>query len=98
VLVIEDDSLPNIITNTGLSFSLPNCIAANDGQSSPTLSMNGVYVQGIQYALNTFHQLPNVYNYLDVGHHGWLGWSANLTAAVPFFKSVVGERQRGCQR
>src|SRR5579862_6138684 len=33
VLVIEDDSLPNMITNTGLSFALPNCIAANDGQS-----------------------------------------------------------------
>ena len=89
VLVIEDDSLPNMITNTGLSFSLPNCIAANDGQSYPTLSMNGVYVQGIQYALNQFHSLPNVYNYLDVGHHGWLGWPANLTAAVPFFLQVA---------
>ena len=89
VLVIEDDSLPNMITNTGLSFSLPNCIAANDGQSYPTLSMNGVYVQGIQYALNRFHTLPNAYNYLDVGHHGWLGWPANLTAAVPYFLKVA---------
>ena len=89
VLVIEDDSLPNMITNTGLSFSLPNCIAANNGQSYPTLSMSGVYVQGIQYALNRFHSLPNVYNYLDVGHHGWLGWPANLTAAVPFFLQVA---------
>jgi cellulose 1,4-beta-cellobiosidase len=89
VLVIEDDSLPNMITNTGLSFSLPNCIAANDGQTYPTLSMNGVYVQGIRYALNQFHSLPNVYNYLDVGHHGWLGWPANLTAAVPYFLQVA---------
>jgi cellulose 1,4-beta-cellobiosidase len=89
VLVIEDDSLPNMITNTGLSFSLPNCVAANDGQSYPTLSQNGVYVKGIQYALNRFHSLPNVYNYLDVGHHGWLGWPANLTAAVPFFLAVA---------
>jgi cellulose 1,4-beta-cellobiosidase len=89
VLVIEDDSLPNMITNTGLSFSLANCIAANAGQSYPTLSMSGVYVQGIQYALNQFHSLPNVYNYLDVGHHGWLGWPANLTAAVPFFLQVA---------
>ena len=89
VLVIEDDSLPNMITNTGLSFSLPNCIAANDGQSYPTLSMTGVYVQGIQYALNRFHTLPNAYNYLDVGHHGWLGWPANLTAAVPYFLKVA---------
>jgi len=89
VLVIEDDSLPNMITNTGLSFGLANCIAANDGQTYPTLSMNGVYVQGIRYALNQFHSLPNVYNYLDVGHHGWLGWPANLTAAVPYFLQVV---------
>jgi cellulose 1,4-beta-cellobiosidase len=51
--------------------------------------MNGVYVQGIQYALNQFHSLPNVYNYLDVGHHGWLGWPANLAAAVPFFLQVA---------
>jgi cellulose 1,4-beta-cellobiosidase len=89
VLVIEDDSLPNMITNTGLSFSLPNCIAANDGQSYPTLSMSGVYVLGIQYALNTFHTLPNAYNYLDVGHHGWLGWPNNFNAAVPFFLAVA---------
>jgi cellulose 1,4-beta-cellobiosidase len=89
VLVIEDDSLPNMITNTGLSFALPNCIAANGGQSSPTLSMNGVYVLGIQYALNQFHSLPNAYNYLDIGHHGWLGWPANSTIAFPYFAQVA---------
>jgi cellulose 1,4-beta-cellobiosidase len=89
VLVIEDDSLPNMITNTGLSYSLPNCVAANDGENYPTLSMNGVYVQGIQYALNQFHSLPNVYNYLDVGHHGWLGWPNNMAAAVPYFYDVA---------
>jgi cellulose 1,4-beta-cellobiosidase len=88
VLVIEDDSLPNMITNTGLSFSLTNCIAANDGMTGSP-SLNGVYVQGIQYALEQFHALPNVYNYLDVGHHGWLGWPANSTIAFPFFVSVA---------
>ena len=89
VLVIEDDSLPNMITNTGLSYALPNCIAANDGQSYPTLSQNGVYVLGIQNALNQFHSLPNTYNYLDIGHHGWLGWPANSTLAFPFFGAVA---------
>ncbi|MGA9669341.1 MAG: glycoside hydrolase family 6 protein [Terracidiphilus sp.] len=88
MLVIEDDSLPNMITNTGLSFSLPNCIAANDGQTGSP-SLNGVYVQGIQYALNQFHSLPNAYNYLDVGHHGWLGWPANSAIAFPFFANVA---------
>jgi len=89
VLVIEDDSLPNMITNTGLSFALNNCIAANDGESSPTLSLNGVYVVGIQYALNQFHSLPNAYNYLDIGHHGWLGWPANAALAFPYFANVA---------
>jgi cellulose 1,4-beta-cellobiosidase len=89
VLVIEDDSLPNIVTNTGYSYSLANCIAANAGESYPTYSMSGVYVQGIQYALNQFHSLPNVYNYLDIGHHGWLGWTEGASLAFPFYGSVV---------
>ncbi|MGA2351192.1 MAG: glycoside hydrolase family 6 protein, partial [Terracidiphilus sp.] len=89
VLVIEDDSLPNIVTNTGYSFSLPNCIAANGGESYPTYSTTGVYVEGIQYALNQFHSLPNAYNYLDIGHHGWLGWTAGADLAFPFYATVA---------
>jgi cellulose 1,4-beta-cellobiosidase len=89
VLVIEDDSLPNIVTNTGYSFSLPNCVAANGGESYPTYSTTGVYVQGIQYALNQFHSLPNAYNYLDIGHHGWLGWTQGADLAFPFYATVA---------
>jgi cellulose 1,4-beta-cellobiosidase len=95
VLVIEDDSLPNMVTNTGKSFTLANCVAANNGYTYPTLSMNGVYVLGIQYALNQFHSLSNVYNYLDVGHHGWLGWTDNMAAAVPYFYDVVNGTTAG---
>jgi len=89
-LVIEDDSLPNLITNTGESPNpaIPNCVAANGGVTGSP-SLNGVYVQAIQYALNTFHAFPNVYQYLDVGHHGWLGWPNNFNAAVPFFHQVA---------
>ena len=89
VLVIEDDSLPNIVTNTGYSYSLANCIAANGGASYPTYSTSGVYVQGIQYALNQFHSLPNAYNYLDIGHHGWLGWTTGAELAFPFYATVA---------
>jgi cellulose 1,4-beta-cellobiosidase len=89
VLVIEDDSLPNIVTNTGYSYTLANCVAANGGESYPTYSMTGVYVQGVQYALNQFHSLPNAYNYLDIGHHGWLGWTEGADLAFPFYKDVV---------
>jgi cellulose 1,4-beta-cellobiosidase len=89
VLVVEDDSLPNIVTNTGYSFSIANCVAANGGESYPTYSTTGVYVEAIQYALNQFHTLPNVYNYLDIGHHGWLGWTEGAGLAFPFYASVV---------
>ena len=57
--------------------------------SYPTYSMSGVYVQAIQYALNQFHALPNVYNYLDIGHHGWLGWTEGAGLAFPFYADVV---------
>jgi cellulose 1,4-beta-cellobiosidase len=73
VLVIEPDSLPNLITNTGKSFTIANCVTA---QSS------GVYVQGIQHAINAFHPIPNAYLYLDIGHSAWLGWPDNAQLAV----------------
>ncbi|MGA2352205.1 MAG: glycoside hydrolase family 6 protein, partial [Terracidiphilus sp.] len=109
VLVIEDDSLPNLLTNTGVSFSDANCVAANGGVSNAGLAANwtqlatpvenipstGVYYQGITYAANTFHKLPNVYNYLDIGHHGWLGWTSNTAYAVAFFSSFVQQMSAG---
>ncbi|MFZ1085262.1 MAG: glycoside hydrolase family 6 protein [Terracidiphilus sp.] len=108
-LVIEDDSLPNLITNTGISFSDAPCIAANGGVSNaggaanwtqtatPTenIPSTGVYYQGISYALNSFHKLPNAYNYLDIGHHGWLGWTSNTAYAVQFFSSFAQQLSDG---
>jgi len=79
-LVIEPDSLPNLVTNTGKSFNIPNCQLA---QSS------GAYVQGVQYAINAFHPIPNAYLYIDIGHSAWLGWPDNASAAVSFFTTVV---------
>lgn len=90
VLVVEDDSLPNLITNAGEAPNpaIANCVAANGGVTgSPSLT--GVYVQAIQFALSKFHTLSNVYQYLDVGHHGWLGWPNNFNSAVPFLTSVA---------
>ncbi|MGA2653588.1 MAG: glycoside hydrolase family 6 protein [Terracidiphilus sp.] len=92
-LVVEDDSLPNLITNAGLSFGLANCIAANGGVTNSTgtdIDYSGsVYIQGIAYAINQFHKLPNVYTYLDVGHHAWLGWPVNMAAGVTLFKTFA---------
>ena len=71
-LVIEPDSLGNLITNS----NVPNCSAAADA-----------YKTCIQYALSTL-DLPNVSQYLDAGHAGWLGWPANIGPAAQLFGQV----------
>jgi len=61
-LLIEPDSLPNIVTNADKDA----CKKSTDG-----------YRQGVAYAIKNLN-LPNVVMYLDAGHGGWLGWDANL--------------------
>jgi cellulose 1,4-beta-cellobiosidase len=75
VNVVEDDSLPNLVTNLGIAA----CAEANS---------SGAYVQGIQYALNKLHK-GNIYNYLDIGHHAWLGWDSNFGPAVNLMASTA---------
>jgi cellulose 1,4-beta-cellobiosidase len=64
IAVIEPDSLPNIVTN--------------NGSRKCTGDFASVYETGVQYALNKLHAIPNVYNYVDIGQYGWLGWTNNL--------------------
>lgn len=61
-LVIEPDSLPNLVTN----IDLQSCQDSASG-----------YREGVAYALEQLN-LPNVVQYLDAGHGGWLGWNENL--------------------
>lgn len=75
VMVIEPDSLPNLITNLGF----PKVAEANS---------TGAYVQGVQYAIGTLRSLPNTYAYIDVAHAGWLGWSSNLVPFANLLKQV----------
>ncbi len=82
VAVVEDDSLPNLVTN----LSIPSCALANS---------SGAYVSGIQYALNKLHAIPNVYNYIDLGHSGWLGWPSNMGPAVSLIHSVAAGTTAG---
>ncbi|MGH3169157.1 MAG: glycoside hydrolase family 6 protein [Trebonia sp.] len=82
VAVIEPDSLPNLVTNESVS----NCSQANS---------SGVYASGIEYALNKLHAIPNVYNYLDIAHSAWLGWSSNMTPAVSLYKQVASATTAG---
>jgi len=74
VLIIEIDSLPNLVTNR---TTRPTGTAQCD-----TMFANRGYVDGVGYALATFGAIPNVYNYVDAGHHGWLGWPDNFNASV----------------
>ncbi|HEY0753245.1 MAG TPA: glycoside hydrolase family 6 protein [Ktedonobacteraceae bacterium] len=74
--IIEPDSLPNLVTN----LNIANCSAANS---------SGVYVQGVQYALNKLHAISNVYNYVDIAHDGWLGWTSNFTPAVTLLSNTI---------
>ena len=72
--VIEPDSLPNAVTNQ----SKTACATATP-----------YYEAGVEYALNKLHAIPNVYNYVDIGHSGWLGWSSNLGPAAQEFAKVA---------
>ncbi len=81
VAVIEIDSLPNLVTNTGSrNTATPEC---------NTMLANGNYQKGIQYALNKFHPISNVYNYIDAAHHGWIGWDDNFTASATMFADTA---------
>jgi cellulose 1,4-beta-cellobiosidase len=70
VNVIEPDSLPNLVTNAG--------DAATATAACRTAKSTGDYIQGVGYALAQLGALPNIYNYVDAGHHGWLGWDTNF--------------------
>lgn len=74
VTIVEIDSLPNLVTNvTSRPTGTPQCDA---------MLQNRGYVDGVGYALATLSAIPNVYNYVDAGHHGWLGWDTNFGPSV----------------
>ncbi|GAA1692720.1 hypothetical protein GCM10009830_45650 [Glycomyces endophyticus] len=89
VNVIEIDSLPNLVTNVSpRETATANC---------DTMKANGNYVDGVSYAAAELGALPNTYNYLDAGHHGWIGWGDanpqydNFHASAALFGSLIGE-------
>lgn len=81
VTTVEIDSLPNLVTNTG---SRPTAVPQCD-----VMKANGNYVKGVGYALNKLGDVPNVYNYVDAGHHGWIGWDDNFGASATLFKEAA---------
>jgi cellulose 1,4-beta-cellobiosidase len=88
VNVIEIDSLPNLVTNVSpRETSTPQC---------DTMLANGNYQNGIAYAVSELGDLPNTYQYLDAGHHGWIGWGDpnpqfdNFNATAVMMASIIG--------
>ncbi|GAA3870384.1 glycoside hydrolase family 6 protein [Streptomyces sedi] len=81
VTVIEIDSLPNLVTNVSpRETATPEC---------DEMLANGNYVNGVAYALETLGAIENVYNYVDAGHYGWLGWDSNFTPSAELFAETV---------
>src|SRR5262245_9352677 len=72
-IVIEPDSLANLVTNA----KLEKCAASD-----------GIYRGSIAYAISSL-SLPNVSLYLDAGHSGWLGWDAHSAKVASVFKDVL---------
>ncbi|QIB49292.1 glycoside hydrolase family 6 protein [Streptomyces aureoverticillatus] len=74
VTAVESDSLPNLVTNTGgRPTATPEC---------DVMKANGNYIKGVGYALKQLGAVPNVYNYVDAGHHGWIGWDDNFAPSA----------------
>lgn len=72
LLVIEPDSLANMVTN----MNVAKCANAESA-----------YMECTNYAVKALN-LPNVAMYLDAGHAGWLGWPANLSPAATLYAKV----------
>jgi cellulose 1,4-beta-cellobiosidase len=81
-LVIEVDSLPNLVTN----LSTAKCSEANGP---------GGYVDGVRYAVNQLSTLANTYLYLDIAHSGWLGWPNNFDGILQVMDRTLATGQGG---
>ncbi|KAK8206060.1 1, 4-beta cellobiohydrolase [Phyllosticta capitalensis] len=72
VLVIEPDSLGNLVSNVNKT----KCKNAAEGHK-----------ESIAYALRTF-DLPNIYMYVDGGNSGWWGFPKNMGPAAKLVGEV----------
>jgi cellulose 1,4-beta-cellobiosidase len=73
VVILEPDSLANLVTN----LNLPACDEARDA-----------YVDSSAYAIQKLG-LPNVSIYLDAAHAGWLGWDHHRENLIKIYKKVL---------
>ncbi|ORY62785.1 putative cellulase [Neocallimastix californiae] len=81
VLIIEPDSLANMVTNIE---STPACA---DSQK--------YYFDGHAYLIQKFGVLKHVAMYLDIGHAFWLGWDDNREKASKVYSEVIASGAPG---
>lgn len=81
VLILEPDSLPNMITN--MKDSRPTEFRGCHDETQTA------YMEGIKYAVDKFAETDAVM-YLDAGHGGWLGWANDNDDQTGKFASLIG--------
>jgi cellulose 1,4-beta-cellobiosidase len=86
VLIIEPDSLPNLVTNVSGAQASQRCIEAQQ---------TNAYRDGIRYAVSQLSSLANTYLYLDIAHSGWLGWPNNFDGTLSVFDQTLAAGQGG---
>jgi cellulose 1,4-beta-cellobiosidase len=86
VLIIEPDSLPNLVTNVSGAQASQRCIEAQQ---------TGAYRDGVRYAVSQLSSLANTYLYLDIAHSGWLGWPNNFDGTLSVFDQTLAAGQGG---
>eukprot|EP00727_Mastigamoeba_balamuthi_P008202 m51a1_g4002 putative cellulase (422) ;mRNA; r:524207-525540 len=78
VMVIEPDSLPNMVTNKD---KYDSCRIVNSVWPS-------AYHQGVAYAIKTLKG-ANRYMYIDAAHECWLGWQNNIQGFYDVINQVL---------
>lgn len=73
-IVIEPDSLANMVTNVGVN------------RCQPSLFEN--YIDAYAYVIQKF-QKPNVGLYIDVAHSQWLGWPDNVIKVADVLERIL---------
>jgi len=87
VLVIEPDSLPNMVTN--MKDRRPSNFRGCHDETKIA------YMEGIKYAVQKFSE-TDAFMYVDAAHGGWLGWIADATAFAQLIQSMdIASKIRG---
>jgi len=84
VLVIEPDSLPNLVTN--MADKRP------DGYRGCHQETKISYEQGVRYAVEKF-STTGAQLYVDAGHGGWLGWANSNDDQTGKFADIIKNMQ-----